>query len=132
MGTDFLRREVVDVGVAGPDQVLGPRVEALEVVGGEIDVLAPVEAEPAHVLLDGLDELVLLLGRVGVVEAEVAAPAELLRHAEVEADRLGVPDVQVAVGLRREARHHLLMPPGFEVGADQRPDEIVACAHATP
>jgi hypothetical protein len=65
-------------------------------------VLAPVEAQPLHVGLDRLDVLELLLGRVGVVEAQVAAPAELARAAEVEADRLGVADVQVAVRLGRE------------------------------
>jgi hypothetical protein len=40
----------------------------------------PVEAEPAHVVLDGelRDVLGVFLGRVGVVEAQVAAAAELL------------------------------------------------------
>ena len=81
-----------------------PVVELLEVVGRVVEVLAPVEAEPAHVLLDGVDVLLLLLGRVRVVEAEVAAAAELLGDAEVQADRLRVAEVQVAVRLRREAR----------------------------
>ena len=132
MGANLLGGEVVHVGVAALDQMLGPRVEALEMVGGEIEMAAPVEAEPAHVLHDRLDELVLLLGGVGVVEAHVAAPAELLRHTKIEADRLGVPYVQIAVGLGREARHHLVMPPGGQVGADHRPNEVVACAHALP
>ena len=39
-------------------------------------MLAPVEAQPAHVALDGIDVLLLLLGRVRVVEAQVAAPAD--------------------------------------------------------
>ena len=106
MLADLLGREVVDIGVARADQVLGPVVELLEIVGGEVRLLAPVEAEPAHVALDRNDELVLLLGRVGVVEAQVAAAAEFLRDAEVQADRLGMADVQIAVRLRREARDH--------------------------
>ena len=56
--------------------------------------------------LDGIDVLVLLLGRVGVVVAQVALAAVLCGDAEVQADRLGVADVQVAVGLRRETRRH--------------------------
>ena len=96
---DILGRKIVDIGLAGLDQVLGPGVELLEVIGGEVEVFAPVEAEPGDVGLDRLDVLQLLLHRVGVVEAQVAAAAELLRRAEVEADRLGVADVQVAVGL---------------------------------
>src|SRR6185436_7388872 len=63
----------------------------------------PLEAEPADVLLDRLDVLDVLGGRVRVVEAQVAGPAELLRQAEVDADRLGVADVQVAVRFGREA-----------------------------
>src|SRR5690606_10797385 len=46
--------------------------------------------------------LVLLLG-IGVVETQVAAPAELVGHPEVQADRLGMADVQIAVRLGREA-----------------------------
>ena len=40
---------VVDIGLAGADQVLGPLVELLEIVGGVVEVLAPVEAQPVHV-----------------------------------------------------------------------------------
>ena len=87
-------------------------------------MLAPVEAEPAHVALDGVDILLLFLGRVGVVEAQVAAAAELLGDAEVEADRLGVADVQVAVRLGRKAGHHRRVPLGVEVGLDDVADEI--------
>jgi hypothetical protein len=55
-------------------------------------------------VLDGLDVLLLFLGGVGVVVAQVALAAEFLGDAEVEADGLGVADVEVAVGLGREAR----------------------------
>ena len=122
----LLLRLVVDIGLAGPDQVLGPLVELLEIVGGVVEVLAPVEAEPAHVALDRVDVLLLLLGRIGVVEAQAAMAAELLRHAEIEADRLGVADMEVAVRLRRKARHHLARPPGGEVGADDVADEVLS------
>ena len=76
MLADLVGRQVVDVRLAGLDQVDGPRVELLEVVGREVEVLAPVEAEPADVRLDRVDVLLLFLDRVGVVEAQVAAAAE--------------------------------------------------------
>ena len=76
VGADLVLALVVDIGLAGPDQLLGPIVELLEIVGGVVEVLPPVEAEPAHVALDGVDILLLFLGRIGVVEAQVAAPAE--------------------------------------------------------
>ena len=121
----LLRALVVDIGLAGADQVLGPVVELLEIVRGVEEVVAPVEAEPAHVALDGVDVLLLLLHRVGVVEAQVAAPAELLGDAEIQADRLGVADMQVAVRLRRKAGDDAGVTAGGEVGADDVADEVL-------
>ena len=97
---DLVGGEVVHVGLAGPDEVDGPLVELLEVVRGEVQVLAPVEPQPADVGLDGVDVLLLFLDGVRVVEAQVAAAAELPGDAEVEADRLRVADVEVTVRLR--------------------------------
>ena len=68
----------------------------------------------AH-LEDRVDVLLVLLHGVGVIEAHVGDAAVLARHAEVEADALGVPDVQVPVRLGGEARHHL-KPPRPPVG----------------
>ena len=124
MLADLVGGEVVDVGVAGLDQVHGPVVELVEVVGGEVEMLAPVEAEPADVFLDRVDVLLLFLDRVGVVEAQVAAAAELLGDPEVERDRLGVADVEVSVRLGREARHDLRDPALAHVGGDDLADEI--------
>ena len=59
------------------------------------------------------------LGGVGVVEAQVAEAAEFLGEAEVEADGLGVADVQVAVGLRRKPGDHpALVFAGLQVFHD--------------
>ena len=102
---DLLRGQVADIGLARLDQVHGIVVHLLEVVRGVIEPVLPVEAQPADVRHDGLDVLHFLFAGVGVVEPEVADPAELLGHAEIEADRLGVADVQVAVGLRGKAGH---------------------------
>ena len=71
---DLFGRQIVDIGLAVLDQLFGPFVEPLEVVRGEEEVRSPVEAQPSDILLDGFDVLHLLLDRVGVVEAEVAAP----------------------------------------------------------
>ena len=48
---------------------------------------------------DGVDVLDVFLERVRVVEAQVADAAALLRDAEVQADALGMADVEVAAGL---------------------------------
>ena len=98
--------QAVDVGLARLDELLGPLVELLEVVGRVKQVLAPVEAEPADVPHDLVGVLLRLFHRVGVVEAQVAAAAEFLRDAEIDADGFGVADVQAAVRLRRKAGDH--------------------------
>ena len=98
---DLLLGLVVDIGEAALDQLLGPLVELVEVVGG-IAFLLPLEAQPLDVLLDGVHILDILLDGVGVVVAEVGLAAVLGRQAEVDAEGLGVAQVQVAVGLRRE------------------------------
>ncbi len=66
---DLVDRRIVDIGVAATDQMLGPVVKLLEIIRGEVQVLAPIEAEPVDVSLDRVDIFLLLLGRVGVVKA---------------------------------------------------------------
>ncbi len=57
----------------------------------------------------------------------MAAPGELLRDAEIQADRLGMADMQVAVRFRRKPRDDQAMLFGVEVGLDDIADEIAAC-----
>ena len=125
IGAGLLRTQAADVGLALADQFQRPVVELVEVVRGVERLAAPVETEPAHVALDGLDVLRVFRGRVRVVEAQVAVTAVLLGDAEVEADRLRVADVQVAVRLRREPGDDLaaVLARG-DVGAHALADEI--------
>ena len=117
---------VVDIGLAGADQVLGPGVELFEIVRRVEEVLAPVEAEPVHVADDGVDIFLLFLGRIGVVEAQIAVAGKLLGDAEIQADRLGVTDVQIAVRLRRKPGDRGLVLARLQVGAHDVADEILS------
>ena len=108
---DLLLRLVVDVGQPLLDEDDGPLVELVEVVRC-IALQRPVEAEPVDVALDRIDILDVLLDGVRVVEAQVALAAVFLGQTEVDADALGVADVQVAVRLGREARLYA----GFALG----------------
>jgi hypothetical protein len=105
---------------------IGEFIELAEVVRGIKIRLSPVEAEPLHSLLDGVDVLLFLLFRVGVVEAQVAAAAVLLGEAEVEADRLDVAEMQVAVRLGRKARAHPGVGAGGQVGIHYLPNKVRA------
>ena len=100
---DLLGGLLIDVSQPPLDQVDGKVIELLEVVTGMVDI-APVEAEPLYIPQDRIDILLVLLDGVGVVEADVADPAILLGDAEVHADRLGVSDMEVAIGLRGKSR----------------------------
>jgi hypothetical protein len=63
----------------------------------------PFETEPLDVAPDRVDVFLFLFFRVGIVEAQVAVTVVVARDAEVEADRLGVPDMQVAVASALES-----------------------------
>ena len=87
-------------------------------------MLAPVKTEPAQVFLNGLHVFSGFLARIGVVKAEMADPVVLLGDTEVEADGLGMADVQEAVGLRRESGDDVAVLAGFEVFGDDLADEV--------
>src|SRR5580704_7062776 len=91
-----------------------------------IEMRAPIKTEPAHVALDGVDIFLGFLGRIGVVVAQIAMAAELLGDAEIEANRLGVADMQVAVRLRRKARNHGFVPTRLQIGAHDVANKILA------
>ena len=98
---------LVHVRVSGADQEFGVLVQLIEIVRRVVQVavraLGPVEADPVHRVQYRIDVFLLLLFRIGVVEAHVAAPTVVARKTEIQADRFGVPDVQIAVRFRRKA-----------------------------
>ena len=81
---DLLLVLVIDIGEAPLDEVLGPFVQLVEVVG-RVEFLVPMEAQPLDVLLDGVHVFGVLLRGVRVVVAEVRLAAVLLCEAEVQA-----------------------------------------------
>ena len=68
--------------------------------------MPPLESEPLDVFLDGFHVFHVFFGGVCVIETQVAYASVFLRDAEVEADGLGVPDVQVSVRFRRKTCLH--------------------------
>ena len=99
-------------------------------------LLGPFETEPVHVLANRLDEFDVLARRIGIVEAQVAGTGEIAGDAEVEADALGMAQVQVAVRFGRETRVHLaVVLAAGAVGADDLANEIgrgAVLGHADP
>src|ERR1700735_3743399 len=87
----------------------------------------PLEAEPAHVVLDARDKFRVFLAWIGIVQPQVAPAAELGGDAEAQADRLRVANMQVAVRLRRKAGVYRVVFARGEVVAHDLPDEILTC-----
>ena len=121
MLADLLRRQMIDVREPFLDELDGVLVDLREVVGRVPQPVVPVEAEPAHVVLDALDELLGLALGVRVVEAQEAGAAEIVGDSEVDADRFRVADVQIAVRLGRKARLHA---PAVLAGGDLVRDDL--------
>jgi len=90
-------------------------------------VVRPTGDQPLNVLDDGLDVLDVLLRRVGVVHAKVALAVVFTGDAEVEADRFGVADVQVAVGLGGEAGDDFRVALLADMRCDDITNEIGRC-----
>ena len=112
------------VGQALLDELHRKLVEFLEIVRGEKAPFPPGEAQPHDVFLNGVDVLLLFFGGVGVVEAQVAGAAVFLGHTEIEADGLGVADVQISVGFGRKARGRGRTFAGTHVGLDDGADKV--------
>src|SRR5436190_22363575 len=89
-----------------------------------VQMLAPVEAKPVYVPLNGVDVFLLLLHGIGVVEAKVAAAAVFDGKPEIQADRLGVAEMQIAVRLRWKARDDALGLAAGQVSLDHVANEI--------
>ena len=126
---DLVGRLVIDVGEALLDHEDGVFVHLFKIVGAVVETVAPVEAEPVDILHDRFHVFGIFLGGVGVVHAQVAQTAELLRHAEIDAQRLAVPDMQVSVRFRRKTGmncHAFILAALRNVFRDKRVDEIAA------
>ena len=119
------RAQIAYVGLAGFDELDGPFIKLVEIVGCVEHPVTPIAAEPADVFDDGVDVFGVFLCRIGVVEAQVALAAEFGGEAEVQIDRFGVADMQIAVWLRREARvHAATVFVGLKIVDDDIADEI--------
>src|SRR3954451_22120648 len=97
------RGVIIDISLTLANQLLRPVVKLTEVIRG-VTQLLPVEAQPAHIVLDGIYILLLFLLGIGVIKAQVGPPAEIVGEAEIDADSFRVSDMKMAVWLGRETR----------------------------
>ena len=124
IAADFLGAELTDIGLAQLDQLHGEVVELIKIVRGEKEILAPVKAQPADIILDGCHVGLFFLARIGIVEAQMAGAVVFFCDAEVEADGLGVADVQKTVGLGRKTCYRPRVFAAMQVFVDDLANEI--------
>ncbi len=103
---DLLCREIIHIGPAFPYQLYRTVIEPLEIIRGIEEPLIPVKPQPAHILDYRSDILLFFFKWIGIIKPEVAEAAVFIRYPEVQADGLGMPDVKVAIGLRRKSGMH--------------------------
>ena len=83
IGAHFFGAQVVDIGPARDDQMFGPFIKPLEIVGGVSDISIPADIQPFHISLNGIDKFLIFFGGIGVIEAQIAAPAEFRGNSEI-------------------------------------------------
>ena len=123
----LLGRQVTDISKTFFDQLHRILVVFFKIITAVIEAVAPVEAEPVDILLDGVDVFGILLGGVRVVHAQIADTAELFSRTEVDDQRLAMTDVKIAVGLRRKTGMHLLalkLTARRDILLDKRMDKV--------
>ena len=105
---ELLGGQVADVGQALFDEFDSKFVVLFKIIRAVEEPVAPVEAQPVDIGLDGVDVFGVFLRRVGIVHAQVAQAAEFFGRAEIDRQRLAVADVQIPVRLRRKPGVHAL------------------------
>ena len=98
----LVRGQLTHIGQTLFDEAHRQFVHFFKVIGGIIETVLPVVTQPVDVLFNGVHILGVLFGGVGIVHTQIADAAEALCRAEINVNGLGVPDMQVAVGLGRE------------------------------
>ena len=104
--TDLLCGQVTDKCLALLDQLYRRLVHLVKIIGSKEQTILPVCSQPLDILLDGLHEFHLLLGGVRIVETHIKLAAVFLGQAVIQQYRLGMSDMQISVGFRRETCPH--------------------------
>ena len=104
-------KNLFDAGIAelmsAYEEILGNNLESVK------EPILEIPAEPFHVLYYGIHVFLFLFGGIGVVETQIKFAFIAAGKPGIEADGLGVADMQIAVRLRREPGVH---PAGVLAG----------------
>ena len=100
--TDFITRQIIDISLTQANQLFGVFIEFIEIVRRIEHAVVPVKTEPFDIAFNRFYIFRIFFRRIRVIKAEIRYSAIFLGNAEIQADRLGVADVEIAIRFRRE------------------------------
>jgi len=116
---------MTDKGFTFFDQLHSAVIKCFKVIRGEIFSVIPIKPQPADIRFDGFDILHIFFGGVRVVKAQIGQAAVIFGNTKVEANGLGMPNMQVTIGFWWKARMHFsTKPTGLIVLVDNIADEV--------
>ena len=104
---DLLRRQITDIGLSFFDQLHRAFVHGVKIIGSKEQPVLEVGSQPFYICNDGFHIFGFFLRGIGIVKTEVEFSSILLCKTIVQKNGLGMSDMKIAVGLRRE--------PGLDV-----------------
>jgi hypothetical protein len=110
---DLLRTQVADISLSLLNEFCCIFVHPFKVVRRIILPVVPIVSEPFNIFFDRLDIFDLFLGRVGIIESQIAKAPEFLCDSKIEADGFGMSYMQVTIRFRRK--------PGMDLSAVRLP-----------
>ena len=103
---DLLGSLLVNICFTFFNEADGKVPQLLEVIG-RIVFITPLVTQPLNIFLDGFYIFHIFLGRIGIIETQIADAIVVGCNTKIKANSLGVTDVEVSVGFGRETRLHL-------------------------
>ena len=93
---DFFGRKIVYKRFSFENQAFGIFVNRIEKIGS-VHFFRPIVTDPVNITADRVHKFRFFLGRIGIVEKQIAFSAVFFRRAEINEHALYVPDVQIPV-----------------------------------
>ena len=99
---DFLRTQIGYISLSLLNQLHCTLIHLSKIVGCKEQSVLPIRAEPLNIRKDGLHKFRLFLCGVCIIKSHVELTAIFFRQTVVQQNTFGMPDMQIAIGLRRE------------------------------
>jgi hypothetical protein len=99
--SNFFGAAIVNISMALFYQLNGKVVKLIKIIRC-VQLIGPFKAQPFYILFYAVNILYVFLYRVGIVKTQVSFTVIFLCESKVKAYGFRVPNMQVAVRLRRE------------------------------